>query len=99
MDDVSWAVPTLLGRKGALPQGSLPQPYKSPWLRASLWAAAGSGTTPWKTRGRQSLSVRGTLRVSFLGHVTYDLRETDGTAGGYPVVLGVKGGVGQPLFS
>lgn len=76
--DVSRAVPTLLGRKGALSQGSLPQSYKSPRLTANLWAAAGSSTTPWKTWGHQSWSVRGTLWVSFLGHVTYDLRETDG---------------------
>lgn len=97
--DVSWAVSILLGRKGALSQGSLPQPYKSPRLTANLWAAAGSGTTPWKTWGHQSLSVRGTLWVSFLGHMTYDLKEIDGTTGGSPVVLGVKAGVCQPLFS
>lgn len=34
--------------------------------------------------------------MSVLGHVTYDLRKIDGTAGGSLVVLGVKG---QSLFS
>lgn len=81
-------MPTLLGRKGALPQGSHPQSYKSPRLTDNLWAAA---RTPEPV-------CEMTLCVSFLGHVNYDLRETDGTAGGSPTVLEVRVKVGQPLF-